>query len=146
MRLRQRAARVVWVEGHGLLVADNRGGLNLLDEDFTLIRAGRDPQSTAPVYSVTVAGEFAYTKDMRGTVTQWHLPTLRVLNSLDAHNLRGTGEYLADEEPSTTINRGICVWQDRLYVNNGYVELVVADATTLDVIEVRRSFTDNYIE
>lgn len=146
MELRQRATRVLWVDGHGLLVADARGGLSLLDEDFRLLRSGHDPQASDPIYAVTTAGEFAYTKDMRGTVTQWHLPTLRVRNSLDAQNLRGPGEYLPEEEPSTVINRGICVWQDRLYVNNGYLEVVVADANTLDVLSVHRGLSDAFIE
>ena len=146
MKLRQRAARVVWVEGHGLLVTDVRGGIHLLDEDFQLIRSGRHPENTAPIYAATTSGAFAYTKDTRGSLTQWELATLRPVNTLDADNLRGGGEYLEGEEPSTVINRGICVWRNRVYVNNGYLELVVLDADTFDLVEVRRSFTDNFIE
>ncbi|MGK5730246.1 outer membrane protein assembly factor BamB family protein [Streptomyces sp. URMC 124] len=146
MKLTQRAARVVWVEGHGLLVTDIRGGLHLLDEDFELIRSGRNPESVAPVYAVTTSGDFVYTKDARGTVTQWSLPSLHPVNSLDAHHLRGDGEYLEGEEPSTLINRGICVWQDKLYVNNGYMEIAVIDARTFDLIEVRPSITDHFLE
>jgi WD40 repeat protein len=146
MKLRQRAARAVWVEGHGLLVTDIRGGIYLLDENFQILRSGRHPESVAPTYAVTTSGDYAYTKDFRGTLTQWSLPSLQPVNSLDAHNLRGSGDYLEGEEPSTAINRGICVWQDRLYANNGYVEIAVVDARTFDLIEVRQSFTNHFVE
>ncbi|MFN2497325.1 MAG: PQQ-binding-like beta-propeller repeat protein [Pseudonocardiaceae bacterium] len=146
MKLRQRAARVVWVEGYGLLVTDIRGGIHLLDENFQTISSGRHPESTAPTYAVTTSGDYAYTKDFRGTVTQWSLPSLQPVNSLDAHHLRGSGDYLDGEEPSTAINRGICVWQDTLYVNNGYLEIAVIDARTFDLVEVRQSLTGSFIE
>lgn len=146
MKLRQRAARVVWVEGHGLLVTDICGSLHLLDENFQTIRSGRHAESAAPTYAVTTSGDYAYTKDYCGTVTQWNLPSLHPVNSLNAHNLRGSGDYLEGEEPSTVINRGICVWQDMLYVNNGYLEIAIIDARTFDLVDIRRSFTDHFVE
>jgi hypothetical protein len=147
MKLRQRATRVVWVESHGLLLAtDNQGGVHLLDEDFTVVTSGRHPESHEAIYAVTLSESHVYTRDRRGTITQWTLPDLRPVNILDAHNLRGSGEYLDGEEPSTVINRGICVWQDRLYVNNGYCEIVVLAVPSMDVVDVVPGITGTFLE
>jgi len=146
MELTDRLARLQWVDGHGLLATDIRGRLHILDEDMRVVRSSPALRENDPIYCFTVSGDHVVTKDKYGTITKWRLDTLDPCNVLDAHNLRRPEDFMTEEEPSPVINRGMQVWNGKLYVNTGFVEIAVIDFDTFALRSLEPSFSKTFME
>ncbi len=147
MELSDRLTRIHPLPGGGLLASDVRGRLHLLDEHLQLVSSSPVVSGGLPTYCLMVDGNTAVTKDRSGTVTKWRLDPIEPAVALAAHELRSpASEYLKGEEPSPSINRGIAVWQGRVYVNNGYLQVVVLDLETFEVLQIAEPFSPVYLE
>jgi outer membrane protein assembly factor BamB len=146
VELRNRVLRLLHCGELGILVTDVAGELHLLDEDLNLIRCSTSLPGGQPVYAVTATDRYVVTKDKRGGISRWALPSLDLLDHLDADQLCDPSTLMDGEEPSPTINRGIGVWQDKVYVNNGYLQLVIIDLPTFTVDRIVPSISGDYLE
>lgn len=146
MELRNRVLRLLHLGELGILVTDVAGELHLLDEDLNLIGFSTSLPGGQPVYAVTATDEYVVTKDKRGGISRWALPSLDLLDHLDADALCDRSLLMPGEEPSPTINRGIGIWQDKVYVNNGYLQLVIIDLPTFTVERIGPSISGDYLE
>jgi outer membrane protein assembly factor BamB len=127
MELTNRVTRITALDGGGLLAADVTGRVHLLDDDLRLVRSSPVGLHRRPLYTVAAAGGWAVGKDLVGNVLRWSLPSLDLVDSLDAHHTRDDSTLMPDEEPSPIISRGIAIWDGKVYVNNGYRQLLVLD-------------------
>lgn len=147
--------RITWIEmtpDGGLLAADVTGRLHLLDTDLVLRRSSPARADTriaagAPIYTLTIADGHVITKDKLGTITRWSLSTLDPVDVLDAAATCRRDLLDEDEVPSPIMSRGIAVLDGKVYVNNGYRQLVVLDLETFTVEAIEPSPAgDNPIE
>jgi WD40 repeat protein len=146
VELRNRVLRLLHLGEVGILVTDVAGELHLLDEDLNLIRRSSSLPGGQPVYAVTATDRYVITKDKYGGVSRWSLPSLDLLDHLDADALCDRSALMPGEEPSPTINRGIGVWRDKVYVNNGYLQLVIIDLPGFTVDRIVPSISGDYLE
>lgn len=145
MELTDRVVRIVHVPGAGLLAADVTGRVHLLDGRLRLLRSSQGPTGHifaghAPLYTVTAAGGWVVGKDKRGTLLRWRLDTLELVDVLDAEQTCDRGSLMEDEEPSPVLSRGIIAHEGKVYVNNGYRQIVVLDLETFTVERIVPSF------
>jgi outer membrane protein assembly factor BamB len=146
VELRNRVLRILHLGELGILATDVAGELHLLDEDLNIVRSSSSLPGGQPTYAVTTTDRYVITKDKRGGISRWALPSLDLLDHLDADALCDRAELMPGEEPSPTINRGIGVWQDKVYVNNGYLQLVIIDLPTFTVERIVPSMSESYLE
>jgi outer membrane protein assembly factor BamB len=145
MELTNRAARLYYVDGVGLLVTDVVGRLHLLDEDLRLIRSSSVIPGARAGFSIAVQGDWVVTKDQFGNLTKWSLETLDAVDYVDSQLIRDESKILEGEEPSPVVHRGLAIWNDRVYTNNGYFQFVVLDLETFAVEEIRESPTGQFV-
>jgi WD40 repeat protein len=147
VELTDRLVRLHALSEGGVLATDVRGRLHRLDEGLGLVRSSPVIPDGVATYCLAVDGNTVVTKDRQGTVIRWRLDTLDPTSVLAAAQLRATdGDYLEDEEPSPTINRGIGIWNGRVYVNNGYLQVAVLDLETFSLLQVAEPFSPVYLE
>lgn len=130
----------------GLLATDVSGRLHQFDDDLALVRSSPVVSAGMAAYSLAVSGRVAVSKDRLGNVTRWDLENLRPTHLLTAKELRVGEDYLEDEDPSPVINRGVAIWRDRVYVNNGYLQVVILDLATFAVLDASAVFRDVFLE
>ncbi|MGH3345221.1 MAG: PQQ-binding-like beta-propeller repeat protein [Carbonactinosporaceae bacterium] len=133
MELTNRAVRIIYHDGLGLLVTDNAGRVHLLDDQLEVVRSSPVVSGGRPTYAVAVAGRWIVGKDLVGNIVRWSLDTLDLVDYLDAAATCDRATLLDGEEPSPVVNRGIAVWQNRVFVNNGYMQLLVLDLETFAI-------------
>ncbi|MGW1978044.1 outer membrane protein assembly factor BamB family protein [Streptomyces sp. NPDC001889] len=137
----ERITRLVNRPGRGILAADVRGRLHWLDADLRRVRSSRstvtaqDP-SGDPLYAVAFSEDAVLTRDKRGNISRWDIETLALTDRLDARSTVNRGFLMEGEQPSPTMLRGIGVWDGKMYVNNGYFQLVVVDLAGFTVDRV----------
>ncbi|GHJ37050.1 WD40 repeat domain-containing protein [Streptomyces sp. TS71-3] len=138
MEIRERITRIVSDAGRGILVADARGSLHWLDSELRVLRSSSDSaiaQSIAahPIYGVKIVGDWIITRDKVGNICRWDANSLRLIDHLDAAATADESLLLEGEQPSLAILRGIGVWNGKVYVDNGYYQLVILDLETFAV-------------
>ncbi|MEU3978638.1 WD40 repeat domain-containing protein [Streptomyces sp. NPDC026672] len=138
MEIRERITRIVNHPDRGLLAADARGGLHWLDAELNVRRssvASATAQATAahPIYALQIVGDWIVTRDKMGNISRWDADSLRLLDRLDARATADRSLLMEGEQPSLTMLRGIGVWQGKVYVDNGYYQLVILDLETFTV-------------
>ncbi|MEO5873588.1 MAG: hypothetical protein ABIS86_21300 [Streptosporangiaceae bacterium] len=148
MEITNRIVRILPVEG-GLLAADVVGRVHRLDRDLKLVRSSPVvPEAIAPngrpVYAVTVAGEWVIGKDNSGNIFRWSLPDLDLVDVLDAAATCDPSQLMDGEEPSPTMSRGIGVWNGKVYLNNGYRQVVILDLESFQVEQIVPSFSADF--
>ncbi|MBP0457929.1 WD40 repeat domain-containing protein [Streptomyces montanisoli] len=142
MTLTERITRIVSRPDGGLFAADVLGNVHLLDTDLRVLASSgatsraQDPAGD-PVFAMTFAGRWLITRDKRGTVSRWDAATLRLVDRLDAAAPCDRSLLMEGEEPSPTMVRGIGVWNGKVYLSNGYFQLVVLDLDTFAVERVQ---------
>jgi len=141
MELTDRVTRIVSLGAQGLLAADVTGRLHVLDRDLNLLRSSKAlPTATLsnsrPIYTLAVAGGWVVTKDMGGSIAKWSLDTLDLLAHYDAYSVCDRSLLMEGEEPSPVMSRGITVWDGKVYVNNGYRQLVVLDLESFSIEQI----------
>ncbi|MEW2287347.1 WD40 repeat domain-containing protein [Streptomyces sp. NPDC047841] len=138
MGIRERITRIVCDDDRGILAADVRGGLHWLDSELNVLSSSPDSataQATAahPIYGVKIVGDWIITRDKVGNIARWDADSLRLLDRLDARATADRSLLMEGEQPSLTMLRGIGVWNGKVYVDNGYYQLVVLDLETFTV-------------
>jgi outer membrane protein assembly factor BamB len=148
MEITNRLVRVLYVDGVGLVASDLVGRVHVLDDDLNLMRSspvvGDSTQTSGrPLLTMTVAGRWIIGKDKLGDISRWDLATLDLLDLLPAAAYRDPGPLLEDEQPSQTSSRGMAVFDGKVYVNNGFRQLLVIDLETFAVERIVASFSGN---
>ncbi|UNO38718.1 PQQ-binding-like beta-propeller repeat protein [Streptomyces sp. MST-110588] len=143
MSLTERITRIVNQPGRGLLAADALGNVHLLDTGLkVLTSSGATSRAQVPagdpVFAITVAGRWIITRDKLGTISRWDATTLRLVDRLDAAATCDRAPLMDGEEPSPTMVRGIGVWNGKVYLSNGYFQLVVLDLDTFAVEHIQQ--------
>lgn len=137
MQLTDRAMRIHFVEGAGLLVSDTFGRVHLLDEELRVVRSSPRVREGRPLYGLTTADGWVIGKDRMGAVLRWSLDTLDLVDRLDPAAVCDPSTLLEGEEPSPVSSRGICVWGGKVYVTSGYHhQMLVIDLHTFDVLDI----------
>ncbi|MEV4443418.1 WD40 repeat domain-containing protein [Streptomyces sp. NPDC049577] len=141
MHQTERVTRIVAQPGRGLLAATTHGRLHRYDTDLNLVRSSHSgtvaqQPSGVPVYAVLVTDDWIVTRDKLGTICRWDAETLRLVDRLDATATCDPSQLMEGEQPSPTILRGIGLWKGKIYVDNGYFQLVVLDLETFTVERV----------
>lgn len=122
-----------------LIVSDVVGRVHKLDRDLRPLQSSPVLPVTSPMYAVFVAGDWIVGKDREGGIYRWRIDTLDILDYLDPVSTRRKEGLLENEEPSPVLNRGIAVWNGKVYVNNGYMQFVILDLETFRVEEIIQS-------
>jgi len=136
VELTNRTTRIVYLEGTGLLAADSVGRLHVLDDDLRLRRSSAALPTGRPVYGMTADGDWIVTRDWTGHIARWHAPTLDLVDYLDPGAAADPSALLEGETPSLTVNRGLAIWNGKVYANNGFMQLVVLDLESFMVQDV----------
>jgi WD40 repeat protein len=145
MELTDRVVRIVHVPGAGLLASDVTGRLHLLDEErLHLLRSspaqpGGLLPGHSPIYTLQAADGWVVGRDKRGTIMRWRLDTLDLVDALNADHVCDRSSLMPQEEPSPQISRGMHIHQGKVYVNNGYRQIVVLDLATFAVERIAPS-------
>ncbi|WP_157405309.1 hypothetical protein [Actinopolyspora halophila] len=146
MELRSRVVRILPAGHAGILATDMSGRIHLLDEHLQVVRSSSVVSDPVPIYGVAATDHWVVTKNKMGGISRWSLPSLDLADHIDAVELSDPAGLMPDETPSPTINRGIAIHNGRVYVNNGYLQLVVIDLETFTVLEIVESMSPDYLE
>ena len=96
-----------------------------------------------PVNALCLSDKYNFKEDRFGSIGKWDLETLAPLDFLDGKMVCNRNLLADDEMPSLSPNRGIACLNGRLYTCNGYNQIVVIDAETFELLNVRGiSFRD----
>ena len=145
MEMPSRTVRILHIGDGTLLATDVAGRIHLLDEDLNLLRSSLVLPDGQPIYAVAVSGDYVVTKDKYGGIGRWSLPSLDLLDHIDATRLCDDS-LMPGEVPSPVVNRGLGILNDKVYVNNGYLQLVVIDLPTFRVERIVPSMSSDYLE
>jgi outer membrane protein assembly factor BamB len=142
MDLTERITRIVHQPGRGLVACDALGNVHLLDNDLNLLASSGATSSAqapagAPVFAMVVTDRWIITRDKLGTISRWDSGSLHLLDRLDAAAPCDRGHLMEGEEPSPTMVRGIGVWNGKVYLSNGYFQLLILDLETFAVERVQ---------
>jgi hypothetical protein len=130
-----RVVRVVSDPAGGLIGADVMGRVHRFDRDLRLRQSSQVVRNGQPLYALLIADDWIVGKDRIGNIARWRLDTLDLIDYLDAHDARMAAGDLPDEEPSIAVSRGLACVDNLVYVNNGFMQLVVLE---LDTFAVKR--------
>lgn len=122
-------------------MSDAAGRIHILDPDLNVIRSSPFHQGAQPFYAIICAGDWIVGRDKLGNVARWDAKTLELTHWLDATATCDTTSLMPDEDPSLTISRGIAEHKGKIYLNNGFLQLLVMDLETFAVDEIRMSPT-----
>lgn len=136
MELTNRVVRILYLDGTGLLVGDSVGRVHLLDDDLNLVRSSTALTKGRPLYGLAASGNWVVTRDWTGQLSRWDLRTLDVVDYLDPGAASDRSSLLEDETPTLAVNRGLAIWNGRVYVNNGFMQLAVIDLESFVVEKV----------
>lgn len=137
MELTNRPLRILYLEGTGLLAADSVGRLHLLDDDLNLVRSSSVlPGASRPIYGLAATRDWIVTRDWTGHIARWSARTLDLVDYLDPAASCDATALLEGESPSLAVSRGLAIWNGRVYVNNGFMQLVVLDLESFAVQNV----------
>ncbi|MEU4173290.1 PQQ-binding-like beta-propeller repeat protein [Streptomyces sp. NPDC026665] len=112
--------------------------MHWLDAELNVIRSSCDSavaqaMAAHPIYALQIVGDWIITRDKIGNISRWDADSLRLLDRLDAKATADRSLLMEGEQPSLTMLRGIGVWQGKIYVDNGYYQLVILDLETFTV-------------
>lgn len=148
MDVHNRLLRIVYSATDKTIIAtDVRGCVHKFDTDLNLLQSSPVGSYTWPINAICVTDKYVFTKDRTGTVGKWDLKTLNALDFYDGTRLCHKEKLAEGEVPSPSPSRGIAHLNGRIYTNNGYMQIVVIDAETFELLDIRdtpaKSFIDN---
>jgi outer membrane protein assembly factor BamB len=147
MLVQNRLLRIVYFPKNDYLIgSDIRGRVHKFDADLKLIQSSPVVTYDRPINSICLTDKYIFTKDRFGSIGKWCINTLQPLDFHDGRRVCDRSELMPGEEPSPTPNRGIAVFEGRVYTNNGYGQMVVLNAETFDLLEVRKSPSETFID
>ncbi|MFD2169977.1 WD40 repeat domain-containing protein [Tumebacillus lipolyticus] len=147
MHIPNRLLRVVYAESQNVLIAsDVRGRIHKFDLALNLLQSSPAVTYDRPVNSLCLSDKYVFTKDRAGAIGKWDLATLQPLDFYDEVMICDRRDLFEDEEPSPSPNRGIAYLNGKVYTNNGYTQIVVLDAETFEVIDIRTSPSPTFFD
>ncbi len=147
MNIHNRLLRITYSESHNVLItSDVKGRVYKFDLELNLLQTSPTVSYTRPINSLCVTDQYIFTKDRAGAIGKWSLDTLEPLDFYDENNLCIAEDLMEDEEPSPSPNRGIAVFNNRLYTTNGYNQMVVLDVESFDVVDIRLSPSPTFFD
>jgi WD40 repeat protein len=133
--------------GRDVLVAsDVRVRVHAFDDDLNLVQSSPVTSYGAPINALCVTEHYVLTKDRFGTIGKWDLDTLVPMDFYDGRAICDASRLYPDEVPSPTPNRAIACINGRVYTPNGYNQIVVLDADTFEVLDIRESPSKTFID
>lgn len=145
MNIQNRLLRIFFIENE-LICSDVKGRLHKFDTNLNLLNSSPALGFNKPINAVVIYNDYIFTKDRFGTVGKWLRSTLEPLDFYQADNLCNRNELFEDEEPSPSPNRAIAVFNDKLYTNNGFGQIVVLDVESFRLLEVRESPSPTFFD
>ena len=147
MDIQNRLLRVMYSRHKEVLIAsDVRGRVHKFDRNLNLIQSSPVVTYDRPVNALCLSDKYIFTKDRFGSIGKWDLETLAPLDFLDGKMVCNRNLLADDEMPSLSPNRGIACLNGRLYTCNGYNQIVVIDAETFELLDVRESPSETFID
>lgn len=147
MNLQNRLLRLVHAREQGVLIAsDVRGRVHKLSYDLELLQSSPVATYDKPVNALCVTSKYVFTKDRFGAIGKWDLETLQPLDFYDGKLVCDVRGLYQDEEPSPSPNRAMAVLNGRVYTLNGYNQLTVLDAETFEVLDIRPSPSETFLD
>jgi outer membrane protein assembly factor BamB len=148
MNIQNRLLRIVHSKTDDTIIAsDVRGRVHKFDADLNLLRSSPAGSYSQPINALCVTDKYIFTKDRTGTIGKWSLQTLMPLDFYEGTRLCDQSKLMDGEVPSPSPSRGIAYLNNRIYTNNGYMQIVVIDAETFELLDIRDnpapSFLDN---
>lgn len=129
-----------------LIGSDVRGRIHMFDADLNLLHSSPVTSYDRPVNAICLTDRHIFTKDRFGSLGKWDIETLAPLDFYDGRLLCDADELFEGEQVSPSPNRGITVLNGRLYTNNGYGQIVVLDAESFALLDVRPSPSEVFID
>ncbi|MCD4534247.1 hypothetical protein LRP67_09160 [Nocardioides sp. cx-169] len=139
MLVRARLCRILRTPGGNIVASDAVGRIHLLDSDLQVLLSSPVNRSTTPFYALLLSGDWVVGRDKLGNIARWDARTLEMTHWLETRSTSDEAFLWEDEEPSLTISRGIVELDGKVYVNNGFMQLVVLDLESFSVVDVRSS-------
>jgi hypothetical protein len=141
MQIRERLCRIVREADAGLIATDAVGRIHRLDSNLRVLQSSPVSRSTVPFYAVLAVGRWIVGRDKLGNIARWDARTLEMTHWIETESTANRSTLWEGEEPSLTISRGIAELDGKVYLNNGFMQLVVLDLETFAVEQVRESPT-----
>lgn len=129
-----------------VFASDVKGRVHKFDSELNLLCSSPVVGRSHPINAMCLAGDYIFTKDRTGTIGKWDIENLAPLDFYDGPMICNRENLEEDEEPSPSPNRGIAHLNGRLYTNNGYGQLVVLDCDTFDVLDIRESPSETFLD
>ncbi|MGZ4107357.1 MAG: WD40 repeat domain-containing protein, partial [Tumebacillaceae bacterium] len=147
MYLQNRLIRLIHAENKNVLIgSDVKGRLHMFDLELNLLASSPLTSYSRPINAIVATEKYVFTRDRLGAIGKWDLETLRPLDYYDDFYLRDDTDLMEEEEPSHSPARGIAYLNGKIYANNGYLQMVVLDAETFDVLEIRTMPHEAFID
>lgn len=147
MHIQNRFLRVVYSpDKEMLLTSDVRGRVHKFDLDLNLIESSPVVTYDRPINSIYLTEKYIFTKDRFGAIGKWSIDTLEPLDFYDGQLICDRAKLVDNADLSPTPNRGITVFNNRIYTNNGYGQMVVLDVETFEICDIRQSPSDMFID
>ncbi len=141
MKFQERLCRIIRTDEGNILASDAAGRIHLFDAQLRLLRSSPSHSGAQPFYTLHLAGRWIVGRDKLGNIARWDANTLQLTHWLDARSTAGQDGLWEDEDPSLTISRGIVEHAGKLYLNNGFMQLLVIDLESFSIEDIRVSPT-----
>lgn len=147
MHMQNRLLRIVHSPTtQSLIGSDVRGRVHQFDYDLNLIQSSPVVSYDRPINAICLTDKYILTKDRFGAIGKWSLQTLEPLDFLDGQLVCDRHALDEDARVSPTPNRGISVFNNRIYTNNAYGQWVVLDVESFNIVEIGRSPSKIFID
>lgn len=147
MNIQNRLLRIIYSrEKNALFASDIRGRVHKFDTHLNLLQSSPVTNYDRPANSICLSNKYIFTKDRFGSIGKWDIDTLQPIDFYDGKFICDRSKLDADEEPSPTPNRGITLFKNHLYTNNGYNQIVVLDQETFDIVDITDSPSNTFFD
>ena len=147
MNSQNRLLRVVYDREHDVLIgSDVRGRVHKFDARLNMLQSSPVITYDRPINAICVTAKYIFTKDRFGAIGKWDLETLQPLDFYDGKMICDQNGLFQNEEPSPSPNRAIACLNGRLYTPNGYNQLMVLDMETFEVLDIRTSPSETFLD
>lgn len=133
-------------ERNGLLAAGRKGGIYFLDKELKTIQTSLKTDNIKPISAMVSTDKYIFSRSNFGQIVRWDLYTLRPIDILfeDAYADRSMLEE--DDSVTPSINHALTIFNDKIYVLNGFGQLLEIDPTTCQLLRVLDPNKDSYVE
>jgi outer membrane protein assembly factor BamB len=116
------------------------------DENLQLVQSSPVVSYDRPINSLCVTERYIFTKDRFGSIGKWDADSLIPLDFYDGKSICNRSDLFDGEVPSPTPNRGITYFNGQIYTNNAFNQMVVLNAETFEVVDIRKSPSSTFID